>query len=65
LFSGTIRENILYGLNDEGLSEEELLSKIDEACISANAYNFIHDASSFPLGYETVVGERGVKLSGG
>lgn len=38
---------------------------MDEACKSANAYNFVHDIEIFPLKYETVVGERGVKLSGG
>lgn len=31
----------------------------------ANAYNFIHDENLFPQGLDTVVGERGVKLSGG
>ena len=31
----------------------------------SNAYNFIHDPGMFPQGYETTVGERGVKLSGG
>jgi ABC-type multidrug transport system fused ATPase/permease subunit len=38
---------------------------MDEACNSANALIFIKDMSQFPLGYDTVVGERGVKLSGG
>lgn len=38
---------------------------MDEACKSANAYNFIHDVEAFPSGYLTVVGERGVKLLGG
>jgi ABC-type multidrug transport system fused ATPase/permease subunit len=38
---------------------------IDKACQQANAYDYIHDKDSFPDGYETVVGERGVKLSGG
>ena len=38
---------------------------MDEACHSANALVFIKDLVSFPLGYKTVVGERGVKLSGG
>ena len=38
---------------------------MDEACHSANALVFIKDVASFPLGYHTVVGERGVKLSGG
>jgi ABC-type multidrug transport system fused ATPase/permease subunit len=65
LFSGTIRDNILYGLNLEGVSEEQINANMDEACKSANAYNFIHDADVFPQKYDTVVGERGVKLSGG
>jgi ABC-type multidrug transport system fused ATPase/permease subunit len=61
LFSGSIKENIAYGL-DEGTYNEESL---DEACKMANAYDFIHDKDLFPEGYATVVGERGVKLSGG
>jgi ATP-binding cassette subfamily B protein len=61
LFSGSIKENISYGL-DEGVLTEEMM---DEACRQANAYDFIHDKTMFPEGYETVVGERGVKLSGG
>jgi ATP-binding cassette subfamily B protein AbcA/BmrA len=60
LFSGSIRENICYGLDRE-VSEQEL----DEACKKANAYNFIKDPSLFPDGYNTIVGERGLKLSGG
>jgi ABC-type multidrug transport system fused ATPase/permease subunit len=38
---------------------------MDEACKQSNAYNFIHDEALFPLGYQTIVGERGIKLSGG
>ena len=38
---------------------------IDEAAKMASAYDFVHDSDAFPLGYDTVVGERGVKLSGG
>lgn len=38
---------------------------MDEAARKANAFNFVHDKDLFPLGYETLVGERGVKLSGG
>ncbi|MBV9788699.1 MAG: ATP-binding cassette domain-containing protein [Chloroflexi bacterium] len=56
LFSGTIRENILYGKLDA--SEDEMI----EAARAANAHQFI---SQLPQGYNTVVGERGVKLSGG
>lgn len=56
LFSDTIRENIAYGRPDA--SEEEVIS----AAKAAQAHDFI---SSFPSGYETMVGERGVTLSGG
>ncbi len=56
LFSGTIRENIAYGRPDATLSEIELAAR------SAQAHDFI---AAFPEGYETRVGERGVKLSGG
>lgn len=56
LFSGSVRENILFG-NPEG-SEEEIVA----AAKSANAHEFI---TNLPQGYDTEVGERGVKLSGG
>lgn len=56
LFTGTIRENIAYG--KLGASDEE----IEEAARRAHLEDFI---SSLPLGYETPVGERGLKLSGG
>ena len=36
-----------------------------EAAKMANAYNFITDKVKFPQGFDTVVGERGVLLSGG
>lgn len=65
LFSGTIRDNILYGLDLEDKTEDEKVAMMDEATKSANAYKFIKDEMHFPLAYETVVGERGVKLSGG
>ena len=56
LFGGTIRENIAYGkLN---ASEDEILT----AAKRANSHEFI---SSFPEGYDTLVGDRGIKLSGG
>lgn len=61
LFSGTIRENICYGLDPNSVSEAQL----DDACAKANALVFIKDLSLFKDGYDTVVGERGVKLSGG
>jgi len=56
LFSGSIRENILYG-KPEAKHEE-----IEAAARAANAYEFI---SQLPEGFDTIVGERGVKLSGG
>ncbi len=56
LFNGTIKENIAYG----DLDADE--SKIIDAAKKANIHEFIE---SLPNGYETNVGERGVKLSGG
>jgi ATP-binding cassette subfamily B protein len=56
LFGGSIFENIAYGR--PGASEEEVI----EAARRANAHEFI---ASFPEGYQTRVGERGVQLSGG
>ena len=56
LFNGTIRENLLYA--KENATREEL----DAACYIANLNDFIN---SQPEGYETVVGNRGLKLSGG
>lgn len=60
LFSGSIKDNITYGLEQEATEAD-----LDEACRNANAYKFISDKSIFPQGYDTLVGERGVKLSGG
>jgi ABC-type multidrug transport system fused ATPase/permease subunit len=56
LFGGSILENIAYG--KLSASKEEII----QAAQRANAHQFI---TSFPEGYETIVGERGVKLSGG
>jgi subfamily B ATP-binding cassette protein MsbA len=56
LFSGTIRDNIAYGRPDA--SDEEIVA----AAKAAHAHEFIE---SFPQGYQTPVGERGVTLSGG
>ncbi|MCI8332363.1 MAG: ABC transporter ATP-binding protein [Clostridiales bacterium] len=56
LFSGSVRENIEYGR--PGASDAE----IEEAAKQAGAHDFI---MSLPEGYDTYVGERGVKLSGG
>lgn len=56
LFSGTIRENISYGRPDA--TDEEIV----EAAKRANAHVFIE---KFDDGYDTTIGERGLKLSGG
>jgi len=56
LFSGTIRDNIAYGKPDA--SDEEVIA----AAKAAQAHDFI---LSFPDGYNTELGQRGVNLSGG
>lgn len=56
LFTGTIRDNILYGRPDA--TEAEMI----EAAKKAQIHDFV---SSLPDGYNTYVGERGIKLSGG
>lgn len=57
LFGMTVRENICYGV-DKDVPQEE----IEKACRQANAYDFVMD---WPKKFETLVGERGIKLSGG
>lgn len=56
LFAGSIRENITFGKPDA--TEEEIIS----AARQANAFDFIQ---SFPDGFNTQVGDRGIQLSGG
>lgn len=56
LFNGTILENLLYAKPDATMEE------IEKACKIANIYDFI---VSLPQKFETVVGNRGLKLSGG
>lgn len=56
LFSGTVKENISYGF--PGASDEDII----DSAKKAGAHDFI---SELPEGYDTYVGERGVKLSGG
>jgi ATP-binding cassette subfamily B protein len=56
LFNDTIRYNIAYGL--DGATEEQII----EAAKSAQIHDFIQE---LPEGYDTPVGERGLKLSGG
>jgi subfamily B ATP-binding cassette protein MsbA len=56
LFSGTARENLMYGRPDA--TEEQMIA----AAEAARVHEFI---SALPDGYDTVLGERGAKLSGG
>ena len=56
LFAGTIFDNIKYGRPDA--TKEEVI----EAAKEANAYDFI---MSLPKGFDTDIGQRGIKLSGG
>ena len=60
LFSDTIRENIAYGV-----SKEDGEATLEEIQAAAEAANIAHDIESFPEGYNTTVGERGITLSGG
>lgn len=59
LFSGTIRENILYGVNTgEEITEEDFQRVVKEAHVD----EFV---KQLPNGLETTVGQRGMMLSGG
>ncbi|EGO23855.1 hypothetical protein SERLADRAFT_450147 [Serpula lacrymans var. lacrymans S7.9] len=65
LFATTIRGNVEHGLINtvyENAPAEEKFKLIKEACIKANADGFI---TKLPMGYDTMVGERGFLLSGG
>ena len=65
LFATTIKGNVAHGLigtKFENASDEEKFPLVKEACVKANADAFI---SKLPLGYDTLVGERGFLLSGG
>jgi ATP-binding cassette subfamily B protein len=56
LFDGSVRDNIAYG------RREATAAQVEDAARRANAHEFI---AKLPEGYETTIGERGVKLSGG
>lgn len=56
LFSGTIRENLLFG------APEAEMWRLEEAAETAHLAD---DVAQFPDGYDTIVGERGIQLSGG
>ncbi len=58
LFSDSIRENILFGLENPDVSDERLNKVIALACLEK-------DIDQWPKGLDTIIGERGVSLSGG
>jgi len=58
LFNDSIKNNICYGSNIENNNLDDII----EAAKLANAHEFITDSK---LGYDTIIGERGIKLSGG
>jgi len=60
LFSDSIRENIAFGI-----AQEDGEAKLDGIKAAAEAANIAQDIESFPEGYNTTVGERGITLSGG
>ena len=76
LFADTIFNNIAYGVQPTLLGDDfdlpqvvqtaaeqaQLIARVEDCAKAANAHEFI---STFQDGYQTVVGERGVKLSGG
>jgi len=66
LFSGTVAENVAYGdrdvLADEQDGDEDARDRIEAAAEAAQAHEFVQD---LPDGYDTQIGERGIKLSGG
>ena len=59
LTSGTIRENILYGVDN--YTEKKFI----EICKLSNVYSFATNEKIFPKKFDTIVGERGIKVSGG
>src|SRR5690606_11077680 len=60
LFSTTIKNNILFGMKNgrTEISENDILEAAEQAQLA-------RDLESFPEGYETEIGERGITLSGG
>jgi ATP-binding cassette subfamily B protein len=65
LFSGTVGENIAYGTDEaleRAVEQDGTDEQVREAARAAEAHEFVTD---LPDGYDTQIGERGVKLSGG
>ena len=61
LFSDTLKENILYGVSEDGGIEEMMENVVTVAEVSQIA----KDVKEFPKEYDTMLGERGITLSGG
>jgi ATP-binding cassette subfamily B protein len=62
LFSETVRENVAFGVADDGRPPAEVQRRAEAAARTAQ---LAKDVADFPRGYETLVGERGITLSGG
>jgi len=62
MFEGTIKSNICYGIEDE---DSISLLDVYHAGKLSNSHDFIINKNKFPEGYNTLIGEKGVKLSGG
>ncbi|KAH8845293.1 hypothetical protein MCOR01_002538 [Pyricularia oryzae] len=62
IFDGSIRENILLGVEEDQMPAKKLEEALIQACCDAEIHDFI---TSLPEGYESVVGTKGVALSGG
>ncbi|ORY00236.1 multidrug resistance protein [Clohesyomyces aquaticus] len=62
LYQGTIRDNVLMGIDESQLNTEDIETQIETGCRQANIHEFI---TSLPQGYATDIGARGVALSGG
>jgi ABC-type multidrug transport system fused ATPase/permease subunit len=58
LFNGTIRENIILGVDEDSVTDED----VHQACRDAEIHDFV---VSLPEGYNTEIGTKGVSLSGG
>ena len=58
LFGNNVEENVAYGLDKDQYTQQDL----EEACRRANAWEFIE---KFMHGFQTRIGEKGVRLSGG
>ena len=66
LFDGTIRDNLIYGLDEE--IDNNNINKYEKEIkwsLNISQANFVFDESKFPLGLDTIVGSKGAKLSGG